>query len=111
MLFRSVIRKWAWCQGSEWASPPRYSQPTQTVDRFYEQSYRVCQGALVLGGDSVGGGLFGMMSLEVVCRGRGSGVGGEWRDCREKWQNGGGASRPVGVLAGPVAIRALEVAS
>ena len=52
-----------------------------------------------------------MTSSEVVCRGRGSGVGGEWRDCREKWQNGGGASRPVGVLAGPVAIRALEVAS
>ena len=52
-----------------------------------------------------------MMSLEVVCRGRGSGVGGEWRDCREKWQNGGGASHPVGVLAGPVAIQALEVAS
>ena len=37
-------------------------------------------------------------------------VGGAWRQDDEKWLNGGGAGRPRGVLAEPVALQPLEVA-
>jgi len=40
----------------------------------------------------------------------GGGVGGAWRQDAERWLNKGGASRPRGVLAEPVAIQPPEMA-
>ena len=55
--------------------------------------------------------LFGMTSSEVGARGALGAVGGAWRDSATMCYSGPGAGRSGGVLPGPVALRALEVAS
>ena len=54
---------------------------------------------------------FGMTSLEVGARRARRAVGGAWRDSATMCYSGPGADRSGGVLPGPVALRALEVAS
>ena len=55
--------------------------------------------------------LFGMTSSEVGARRAWRAVGGAWRDSATMCYSGPGAGRSGGVLPGPVALRALEVAS
>ena len=55
--------------------------------------------------------LFGMTWLEVGARRALGAVGGAWRDSATMCYSGPGAGRSGGVLPGPVALRALEVAS
>ena len=55
--------------------------------------------------------LFGMTSSEVGARRALGAVGGAWRDSAIMCYSGPGAGRSGGVLPGPVALRALEVAS
>ena len=55
--------------------------------------------------------LFGMTWLEVGARRALGSVGGAWRDSATMCYSGPGAGRSGGVLPGPVALRALEVAS
>ena len=55
--------------------------------------------------------LFGMTWLEVGARRARRAVGGAWRDSATMCYSGPGAGRSGGVLPGPVALRALEVAS
>ena len=55
--------------------------------------------------------LFGMTSSEVGARRALGAVGGAWRDSATMCYSGPGAGRSGGVLPGPVALRALEVAS
>ena len=55
--------------------------------------------------------LFGMTSSEVGARRALGAVGGAWRDSAAMCYSGPGAGRSGGVLPGPVALRALEVAS
>ena len=55
--------------------------------------------------------LFGMTSSEVGARRARRAVGGAWRDSATMCYSGPGAGRSGGVLPGPVALRALEVAS
>ena len=55
--------------------------------------------------------LFGMTWLEVGARRALGAVGGAWRDSATMCYSGPGAGRSGGVLLGPVALRALEVAS
>ena len=55
--------------------------------------------------------LFGMTSSEVGARRAPGAVGGAWRDSATMCYSGPGAGRSGGVLPGPVALRALEVAS
>ena len=55
--------------------------------------------------------LFGMASLEVGARRALGAVSGAWRDSATMCYSGPGAGRSGGVLPGPVALRALEVAS
>ena len=54
---------------------------------------------------------FRMTSLEVGARRAWRAVGGAWRDSATMCYSGPGAGRSGGVLPGPVALRALEVAS
>ena len=54
---------------------------------------------------------FGMASLKVGARRALGSVGGAWRDSATMCYSGPGAGRSGGVLPGPVALRALEVAS
>ena len=54
---------------------------------------------------------FGMSSLKVGARRALRAVGGAWRDSANMCYSGPGAGRSGGVLPGPVALRALEVAS
>ena len=54
---------------------------------------------------------FGMTSLKVGARRALGVVGGAWRDSATMCYSGPGAGRSGGVLPGPVALRALEVAS
>ena len=54
---------------------------------------------------------FGMTSSEVGARRARRAVGGAWRDSATMCYSGPGAGRSGGVLPGPVALRALEVAS
>ena len=54
---------------------------------------------------------FGMTWLEVGARRAQRAVGGAWRDSATMCYSGPGAGRSGGVLPGPVALRALEVAS
>ena len=54
---------------------------------------------------------FGMNSSEVGARRALGAVGGAWRDSATMCYSGPGAGRSGGVLPGPVALRALEVAS
>ena len=54
---------------------------------------------------------FGMTSLKVGARRALGAVGGAWRDSATMCYSGPGAGRSGGVLPGPVALRALEVAS
>ena len=54
---------------------------------------------------------FGMSSLKVGARRALRAVGGAWRDSATMCYSGPGAGRSGGVLPGPVALRALEVAS
>ena len=54
---------------------------------------------------------FGMTSSEVGARRALGAVGGAWRDSATMCYSGPGAGRSGGVLPGPVALRALEVAS
>ena len=54
---------------------------------------------------------FGMTSSEVGARRAWRAVGGAWRDSATMCYSGPGAGRSGGVLPGPVALRALEVAS
>ena len=54
---------------------------------------------------------FGMTSLKVGARRARRAVGGAWRDSATMCYSGPGAGRSGGVLPGPVALRALEVAS
>ena len=54
---------------------------------------------------------FRMTSSEVGARRARRAVGGAWRDSATMCYSGPGAGRSGGVLPGPVAIRALEVAS
>ena len=54
---------------------------------------------------------FGMTWLEVGARRARRAVGGAWRDSAIMCYSGPGAGRSGGVLPGPVALRALEVAS
>ena len=54
---------------------------------------------------------FRMTSLEVGARRARRAVGGAWRDSATMCYSGPGAGRSGGVLPGPVALRALEVAS
>ena len=54
---------------------------------------------------------FRMTSSEVGARRALGAVGGAWRDSAAMCYSGPGAGRSGGVLPGPVAIRALEVAS
>ena len=55
--------------------------------------------------------LFGMTWLEVGARRARRAVGGAWRDSATMCYSEPGAGRSGGVLPGPVALRALEVAS
>ena len=55
--------------------------------------------------------LFGMTWLEVGARRALEAVGGAWRDSATMRYSEPGAGRSGGVLPGPVALRALEVAS
>ena len=55
--------------------------------------------------------LFGMTWSEVGARRALGAVGGAWRDSATMCYSGPGAGRSGGVLPGPVALRALEVAS
>ena len=55
--------------------------------------------------------LFGMTWLEVGARRARRAVGGAWRDSATMCYSGPGAGRSGGVFPGPVALRALEVAS
>ena len=55
--------------------------------------------------------LFRMASSEVGARRARRAVGGAWRDSATMCYSGPGAGRSGGVLPGPVALRALEVAS
>ena len=55
--------------------------------------------------------LFGMTSSEVGARRALGAVGGAWRDSATMCYSRPGAGRSGGVLPGPVALRALEVAS
>ena len=55
--------------------------------------------------------LFRMTWLEVGARRALRAVGGAWRDSATMCYSGLGAGRSAGVLPGPVALRALEVAS
>ena len=55
--------------------------------------------------------LFGMTSSEVGARRALGAVGGAWRDSATMYYSEPGAGRSGGVLPGPVALRALEVAS
>ena len=55
--------------------------------------------------------LFGMTSSEVGARRARRAVGGAWRDSATMCYSEPGAGRSGGVLPGPVALRALEVAS
>ena len=54
---------------------------------------------------------FRMTSLKVGARRALGAVGGAWRDSATMCYSGPGAGRSGGVLPGPVALRALEVAS
>ena len=54
---------------------------------------------------------FRMTWLEVGARRARRAVGGAWRDSATMCYSGPGAGRSGGVLPGPVALRALEVAS
>ena len=54
---------------------------------------------------------FRMTSLEVGARRALGAVGGAWRDSATMCYSGPGAGRSGGVLPGPVALRALEMAS
>ena len=54
---------------------------------------------------------FRMTSLKVGARRALRAVGGAWRDSATMCYSGPGAGRSGGVLPGPVALRALEVAS
>ena len=54
---------------------------------------------------------FRMTSSEVGARRARKAVGGAWRDSATMCYSGPGAGRSGGVLPGPVALRALEVAS
>ena len=54
---------------------------------------------------------FGMTSLKVGARRARRAVGGAWRDSATMCYSEPGAGRSGGVLPGPVALRALEVAS
>ncbi len=54
---------------------------------------------------------FRMTSSEVGARRARRAVGGAWRDSATMCYSGPGAGRSGGVLPGPVALRALEVAS
>ena len=54
---------------------------------------------------------FRMTWLEVGARRALGAVGGAWRDSATMCYSGSGAGRSGGVLPGPVALRALEVAS
>ena len=54
---------------------------------------------------------FRMTWLEVGARRAQRAVGGAWRDSATMCYSGPGAGRSAGVLPGPVALRALEVAS
>ena len=54
---------------------------------------------------------FGMTWLKVGARRAQRAVGGAWRDSATMCYSGPGAGRSGGVLPGPVALRALEVAS
>ena len=76
------------------------------VGRYGEQSVmlHVCYKALQRR-------LFGMTWLEVGARRALGAVGGAWRDSATMCYSGPGAGRSGGVLPGPVALRALEVAS
>ena len=53
---------------------------------------------------------FRMTSSEVGARRAWRAVGGAWRDSATMCYSGSGAGRSGGVLPGPVALRALEVA-
>ena len=55
--------------------------------------------------------LFGMTWLKVGARRALGAVGGAWRDSATMCYSGPGAGRSGGVLPGPVALRALAVAS
>ena len=55
--------------------------------------------------------LFGMTWLEVGARRALRAVGGAWRDSATMYYSEPGAGRSGGELPGPVALRALEVAS
>ena len=55
--------------------------------------------------------LFRMTWLKVGARRALRAVGGAWRDSATMCYSGSGAGRSAGVLPGPVALRALEVAS
>ena len=76
------------------------------VGRYGEQSVmlHVCYKALQRR-------LFGMTWLEVGARRALGAVGGAWRDSATMCYSEPGAGRSGGVLPGPVALRALEVAS
>ena len=76
------------------------------VGRYGEQSVmlHVCYKALQRR-------LFGMTWSEVGARRALGAVGGAWRDSATMCYSGPGAGRSGGVLPGPVALRALEVAS
>ena len=76
------------------------------VGRYGEQSVmlHVCYKALQRR-------LFGMTWLEVGARRALGAVGGAWRDSATMCYSRPGAGRSGGVLPGPVALRALEVAS
>ena len=77
-----------------------------SVGRYSEQGVmlHVCCKALQ-------GRPFGMSSLKVGARRALGAVGGAWRDSAIMCYSGLGAGRSGGVLPGPVALRALEVAS
>ena len=77
-----------------------------SVGRYSEQGVmlHVCCKALQ-------GRPFGMSSLKVGARRALGAVGGAWRDSATMCYSGPGAGRSGGVLPGPVALRALEVAS
>ena len=80
--------------------------PLWLVGRYNEQSVllHVCSKAFQRR-------LFGMTSSEVGARRARRAVGGAWRDSATMCYSGPGAGRSGGVLPGPVALRALEVAS
>ena len=90
------------------SGPPRLvlEVPLWLVGRYSEQgvTLHVCCKALQRR-------LFGMTWLEVGARRALRAVGGAWRDSATMCYSGPGAGRSGGVLPGPVALRALEVAS